>query len=60
MRLSIEVELDYYFAGPTDVLLTVEAAQLPDQILVEDRLTVDGVGPLRPLAGEAREASDVG
>ncbi len=52
MRLSIEVELDYYFDGPTDVLLTVEAAQLPDQILVEDRLSIDGVGPLRPIAGE--------
>ena len=51
MRLSIEVELDYYFAGPTDVLLAVEAAQLPDQVLVEDRLTIDGVGPLRPIAG---------
>src|SRR5688572_24781609 len=52
MRLNIEVELDYLFAEATDVLLTVEAAQLPDQLLVEDRLTIDGVGPLRPLAGE--------
>ena len=51
MRLSIEVELDYYFGGPTDVLLTVEVAQLPDQVLVEDRLTIDGAGPLRPIAG---------
>ncbi len=51
MRLSIEVELDYHFDQPTDVLLTVEAAQLTDQVLVEDRLTVDGVGPLRPIAG---------
>ena len=51
MRLSIEVELDYHFAQPTDVLLTVETAQLPDQVLVEDRLTIDGAGPLRPIAG---------
>src|SRR5688572_32136056 len=51
MRLSIEVELDYYFDAPTDVLLTVEAAQLPDQILIEDQLTIDGAGPLRPIAG---------
>jgi transglutaminase-like putative cysteine protease len=52
MRLSIEVELDYAFEQPTDVLLTVEVAQLPDQRLVEDQLTIDGVGPLRPIAGE--------
>ena len=52
MRLNIEVELDYHFAEATDVLLTVEAAQLPDQLLVEDRLVIDGVGPLRPIAGE--------
>jgi len=52
MRLNIAVELDYRFADPADVLLTVEAAQLPDQRLIEDRLTVDGVGPLRPIAGE--------
>ena len=51
MRLSIEVELDYYFAQPTDVLLTIEAAQLPDQVLIEDRLVVDGSGPLRPIGG---------
>ena len=51
MRLSIAVELDYDFPQPADVLLTVEAAQLPDQVLIEDRLTIDGVGPLRPIAG---------
>ena len=38
MRLSIHVELDYHYSCPTDVLLAVEAAQLPDQILVEDLL----------------------
>ena len=52
MRLKIEVDLNYHFAVPTDVLLTVEAAQLPDQILVEDLLTIDGVGSLRPIEGE--------
>ena len=51
MRLSIKVELDYDFPQPVDVLLTVEVAQLPDQRLVEDLLTIDGVGPLRPIAG---------
>ena len=53
MRLRIDVELDYQFPAPADVLLAVEVAQLPDQILVEDLLTVDGAaGPLRPVAGE--------
>jgi transglutaminase-like putative cysteine protease len=52
VRLSIEVELDYRFDQPTDVLLTVEAAQLPDQRLVEDLLTIDGAGPLRAIAGD--------
>ena len=51
MRLSIHVELDYRFAQPTDVLLTLEVAQLPDQRLIEDMLTIDGAGPLRPIAG---------
>ena len=51
MRLNIEVDLDYHFAQPTDVLLTVEVAQLSDQVLIEDRLLIDGVGPLRPIAG---------
>ena len=51
MRLGIDVELDYLFPSPTDVLLAVEVAQLPDQKLIEDRLTVDGSGPLRPVAG---------
>jgi transglutaminase-like putative cysteine protease len=51
MRLSIEVELDYYFPAAADVLLAVEVAQLPDQLLLEDLLTVDGAGPLRTIAG---------
>ena len=52
MRLSIAVALDYHFPQPADVLLAVEAAQLPDQRLIDDLLTVDGSGPLRPIAGE--------
>ncbi|HYD14206.1 MAG TPA: transglutaminase family protein [Allosphingosinicella sp.] len=53
MRLRIDVALDYHFPAPADVLLAVEAAQLPDQQLVEDRLVVDGAnGPLKPVAGE--------
>jgi len=52
VRLSIEVELDYYFPSAADVLLAVEVAQLPDQLLIEDLLTIDGAGPLTPIAGE--------
>jgi transglutaminase-like putative cysteine protease len=53
MRLQIDVDLDYDFPGVADVLLAVEVAQLPDQILIEDLLTIDGAtGPLAPVAGE--------
>lgn len=52
MRLNIEVELDYFFREPAEVLLAIEVAQLPDQRLIEDLLTVDGSGPLRTIAGE--------
>ena len=53
MRLNIQVELDYAFAEPTDILLAIEVAPLPDQRLIEDLLTVGGaIGPLRPIAGE--------
>jgi transglutaminase-like putative cysteine protease len=53
MRLQIDVELDYHFPEPADVLLAVEVAQLPDQVLIGDLLTVDGAGgPLTPVAGE--------
>ncbi len=53
MRLQVDVSLDYHFPAPADVLLAVEVAQLPDQVLIEDLLTVDGAtGPLTPVAGE--------
>lgn len=52
MRLSIEAVLDYKMAEPVDVLLTIEAAPLPDQILISDSLVVDGSGPLRTVMGE--------
>ena len=52
MRLKIDASLRYWMAQPVDVLLTVEAAQLPDQKLIEDRLVIDGVEPLRAIAGE--------
>ncbi len=52
LRLNIEANLIYRMAQPVDVLLSIEAAQLPDQVMISDQLTVDGVGPLRPIAGE--------
>ena len=52
LRLNIDVELDYQFPAAADVLLALEVAQLPDQLLLEDLLTVGGAGPLRPIAGE--------
>ena len=52
MRLNIEVELDYHFPAAADVLLAVEVAQLADQRLIEDLLTVNGSDPLRTVAGE--------
>ncbi|MGQ0659902.1 transglutaminase-like domain-containing protein [Sphingosinicella sp.] len=52
MRLEIDVVLDYHVPERADILLAVEVAQLPDQILIGDRLTVDGSGPLAPIAGE--------
>jgi transglutaminase-like putative cysteine protease len=51
MRLSIDASLDYYFADGADVLLALEVAQLPDQILVEDKMLVGTATPLTPVAG---------
>lgn len=52
MELRIEVDLDYHFREATDVLLAIEVAQLPDQLLGEDLLSVAGSGPLRPIGAE--------
>jgi transglutaminase-like putative cysteine protease len=52
MRLKIEASLDYHMSRPVDVLLTIEVAQLPDQTIIEDRLSIGGVGPLSPIDGE--------
>ncbi|MDT9598227.1 transglutaminase-like domain-containing protein [Sphingosinicella rhizophila] len=51
MRLSLEANLDYDFPEPADVLLAVEIAQMADQHLVEDRLTVTTATPLAPVEG---------
>lgn len=52
LRLRIEANLQYRLDEAADMLLAVEAAQLPDQRLVSDRLTISGTGPLRPIDGE--------
>jgi len=51
MRLQIEANLDYFFPQPADVLLALEAAQMPDQRLVEDKLVVGTATPLTPVPG---------
>jgi transglutaminase-like putative cysteine protease len=52
IRLLIEAALEYRFAGAAPVLLQLEVAQLPDQQLVEDRLTVTSPEPLVRIEGE--------
>jgi len=52
VRLTIQVDLDYNFPEPADVLLAIEVARLPDQALIEDLLTVGASQPLRTVAGE--------
>ena len=55
MRLQIDVDLDYHFPKAADVLLTLEVAQLPDQVLIEDLLTVER---LRAAAPDHRRGRD--
>jgi len=51
MRLNIEARLDYSFPEAADVLLALEAAQMPDQLLLEDKLLVGTATPLTPVPG---------
>jgi transglutaminase-like putative cysteine protease len=52
MRLKIEATLDYHFPSPADVLLGVEVAQMADQRLIDDRLTVGTATSLAPISGQ--------
>jgi len=52
LRLQIEANLQYRFDEAADMLLSIEVAQMADQALVSDLLTIDGVGPLRAIQGE--------
>ncbi|MBA4753463.1 MAG: transglutaminase family protein [Sphingobium sp.] len=51
MRVAIEAILDYDFAEPTDVLLAVEAAALPDQRIVSQSHIINNAGPLTNKVG---------
>ena len=51
MRIGIEAVLDYDFAEPSDVLLALEAAHLPDQHVLDQSLLIEGAGPLSTLGG---------
>ncbi|RJG55907.1 transglutaminase family protein [Sphingobium terrigena] len=51
MRVAIEAILDYDFAEPTDVLLAVEAAALPDQHIVSQSHIINNAGPLTNKVG---------
>jgi transglutaminase-like putative cysteine protease len=51
MRLKIDASLDYDFPVVADVLLQCEVAQMPDQRLVEDGLSVSTATPLTPITG---------
>ncbi len=52
MRLSIDATLDYHLPQPADLLLALEVAQMHDQVLLDDRLTVSGVEPMMPISAE--------
>ncbi|MDB5682877.1 MAG: transglutaminase family protein [Sphingomonas bacterium] len=52
MRLEIEAVLDYAMAQPADVLLAIEVAEMFDQTIVEDLLTIGGVDSLHPVPGD--------
>ncbi|AUW59192.1 transglutaminase [Sphingobium sp. SCG-1] len=54
MLLQIEADLNYRFDMPTDILLAIEAADLPDQRIIEDRMIVRGAGPLSTIPGGNR------
>ena len=40
MKISIETSLDYQFTQPTDVMLQLEAAALPEQTLQDAHFTL--------------------
>ena len=51
MRIEIDVVLDYDLPEPHDVLLQIEVAQMVDQRIIGDKLTVSSPERLRPVEG---------
>jgi transglutaminase-like putative cysteine protease len=51
VKLAIETMLDYDFAGPSDVLLQVEAAQLPEQAVEAAHIAISPVEHFARLPG---------
>jgi transglutaminase-like putative cysteine protease len=51
MRVEIDVVLDYDLPEPHDVLLQIEVAQMADQRIIGDKLTVSSPERLRPVEG---------
>lgn len=52
MRLSIEVDLDYRLTEPADILLQIEAAAMPDQRIVSEKLLIGSDYPIAAVRGE--------
>lgn len=50
-QIHIEVKLDYHFTEPTELLLAVEAARMPDQHVVEDSLVMTGESIVTKIGG---------
>lgn len=51
MRLSIITELDYGFQSPTDVILQIEAAAIPEQIIEKAHINLSEVQHFARLPG---------
>ena len=52
MRLSIDVELDYWIDDQAEILLQIEAAAMVDQLLEHQDLRIYCLAPLRAVPGE--------
>ncbi|MEM8825908.1 MAG: transglutaminase family protein [Pseudomonadota bacterium] len=52
MNIEIEVRLDYSLDGPSDILLQLEAAPLPDQVIERAHIEVPGTGHFARIPGE--------
>jgi transglutaminase-like putative cysteine protease len=53
MKLSIHTRLDYHFAEPTDVLMQLEAAMIPEQQIENAWIDISAVEHFARVPGEA-------